>query len=209
MLIVRRGPQVPEQAQHFWPTTKRLIAYLRPWRVGVIVSILLAVISVILSILAPKILGEATTIIYDGMLKGYAEMKAGAHLSTLPINFTRIWQIGITVILLYLFLQTLLYHNFGAVPPSRENRSRRRSPDAASRAPHPHTPVYSEAHVPLCSLLLSHNQMLNFPFLHTLNSLYLYLYFNTFTAINQVLFCTFGHALYKCKHSFPYFMQNV
>lgn len=103
MLIVRRGPRVPEQAQHFWPTTKRLIAYLRPWRVGVIFSILLAVISVILSILAPKILGEATTIIYDGMLKGYAEMKAGAHLSTLPINFTRIWQIGITVILLYLF----------------------------------------------------------------------------------------------------------
>ncbi|MDK8115965.1 ABC transporter ATP-binding protein [Limosilactobacillus reuteri] len=103
MLIVHRGPRVPEQAQHFWPTTKRLIAYLRPWRVGVIVSILLAVISVILSILAPKILGEATTIIYDGMIKGYAEMKAGAHLNTLPINFTRIWQIGITVILLYLF----------------------------------------------------------------------------------------------------------
>lgn len=103
MLIVHRGPRVPEQAQHFWPTTKRLIAYLRPWRVGVIVSILLAVISVILSILAPKILGEATTIIYDGMIKGYAEMKAGARLNTLPINFTRIWQIGITVILLYLF----------------------------------------------------------------------------------------------------------
>ena len=103
MLIVRRGPRVPEQAQHFWPTTKRLIAYLRPWRVGVIFSILLAVISVILSILAPKILGEATTIIYNGMIKGYAEMKAGAHLSTLPIHFTRIWQIGITVILLYLF----------------------------------------------------------------------------------------------------------
>lgn len=103
MLIVHRGPRVPEQAQHFWPTIKRLIAYLRPWRVEVIVSILLAVISVILSILAPKILGEATTIIYDGMLKGYAEMKAGAHLSTLPINFTQIWQIGITVILLYLF----------------------------------------------------------------------------------------------------------
>lgn len=100
---MRRGPRVPEQAQHFWPTTKRLIAYLRPWRVGVIVSIFLAIVSVILSILAPKILGEATTIIYDGMLKGYAEIKAGEHLSTLPINFNRIWQIGITVILLYLF----------------------------------------------------------------------------------------------------------
>ena len=103
MSIVRRGPRVPEQAQHFWPTTKRLIAYLRPWRVGVIVSIFLAIVSVILSILAPKILGEATTIIYDGMLKGYAEIKAGEHLSTLPINFNRIWQIGINVILLYLF----------------------------------------------------------------------------------------------------------
>lgn len=103
MSIVRRGPRVPEQAQHFWPTTKRLIAYLRPWRVGVVVSIFLAIVSVILSILAPKILGEATTIIYDGMLKGYAEIKAGEHLSTLPINFNRIWQIGIIVILLYLF----------------------------------------------------------------------------------------------------------
>ncbi|MBB1079471.1 ABC transporter ATP-binding protein [Limosilactobacillus sp. STM2_1] len=103
MLNVRRGPRVPEQAQHFWPTTKRLIAYLRPWRVGVIISIILAIVSVILSIMAPKILGEATTIIYDGMLKGYAEMKAGTHLTTLPINFDRIWQIGITVILLYLF----------------------------------------------------------------------------------------------------------
>lgn len=103
MLTVRRGPRIPEQAQHFWPTTKRLIAYLRPWRIGVILSIILAIISVILSILAPKILGEATTIIYNGMLKGYAEMKAGTHLTTLPIDFSRIWQIGITVILLYLF----------------------------------------------------------------------------------------------------------
>ena len=103
MSIVRRGPRVPEQAQRIWPTTKRLIAYLLPSRVGVIVSIFLAIVSVILSILAPKILGEATTIIYDGMLKGYAEIKAGEHLSTLPINFNRIWQIGITVILLYLF----------------------------------------------------------------------------------------------------------
>lgn len=103
MLIVRRGPKNPERAQHFWATTKRLIAYLRPWRVGVIVSIILAIISVILSILAPKILGEATTTIYNGMLKGYAQIKAGQHLTTLPINFARIWQIGIAVTLLYLF----------------------------------------------------------------------------------------------------------
>lgn len=103
MLSVRRGPRIPEQAQHFWPTTRRLIAYLRPWRIGVIFSIVLAIVSVILSILAPKILGEATTLIYNGMMKGYAQIRAGEHLSTLPIDFGRIWQIGITVILLYLF----------------------------------------------------------------------------------------------------------
>ena len=57
------------KATHFWPTTKRLIAYLAPWKWGVIISIFMAICSVILSILAPKILGEATTTIYNGVLK--------------------------------------------------------------------------------------------------------------------------------------------
>ena len=91
------------KAQHFWPTTKRLIAYLRPWKYGVLFSIVLAIGSVILSILAPKILGEATTIIYNGVMKGYAEIKAGQHLTSLPIDFHRIMLIGVTVILLYVF----------------------------------------------------------------------------------------------------------
>ena len=81
MSIVRRGPRVPEQAQHFWPTTKRLIAYLRPWRVGVIVSIFLAIVSVILSILAPKILGEATTIIYVKRICGNKSRRTPKHAS--------------------------------------------------------------------------------------------------------------------------------
>ncbi len=92
-----------KKAQHFWPTTKRLFAYLKPWRFGVIISIILAIISVVLSILAPKILGEATTIIYNGVMRGYAEMKQGVHLTSLPIDFHRIFQIGLTVILLYVF----------------------------------------------------------------------------------------------------------
>lgn len=92
-----------KKAQHFWPTTKRLFAYLRPWAWGVVFSIILAIISVILSILAPKILGEATTIIYNGVIRGYTEMRQGIHLTSLPINFHRIFQIGVTVILLYVF----------------------------------------------------------------------------------------------------------
>lgn len=91
------------KATHFWPTTKRLISYLRPWRWGVILSIIMAICSVILSILAPKILGEATTTIYNGIIKGYREMKMGLHIHSLPIDFHRIMQIAIIVILLYVF----------------------------------------------------------------------------------------------------------
>ena len=91
------------KATHFWPTTKRLIAYLAPWKWGVIISIIMAICSVILSILAPKILGEATTTIYNGVLKGYQEMKAGVHLKSLPVDFDKIIHIAIAVILLYVF----------------------------------------------------------------------------------------------------------
>ena len=100
---MRNAPAKTRKAKHFWPTTKRLIDYLRPWKAGVIFSIFLAIVSVILSIIAPKILGEATTIIYNGVMKGYAAIKAGHHLTALPIDFHRIMIIGVTVILLYVF----------------------------------------------------------------------------------------------------------
>ena len=100
---MHRGPRKISKAKHFWPTTKRLIAYLRPWKLGVIFSIILAITSVVLSIVAPKILGEATTVIYNGVMTGYHQMRLGHHLTSLPIDFHRIWQIGITVILLYVF----------------------------------------------------------------------------------------------------------
>lgn len=92
-----------EKPQAFWPTTKRLISYLGPWRWGVILSIIMAIVSVILSIMAPKILGEATTIIYQGLMKGYTQMRSGVHLTRMPINFTKIGRIAITVIALYSF----------------------------------------------------------------------------------------------------------
>ncbi|MDO4902860.1 MAG: ABC transporter ATP-binding protein [Limosilactobacillus sp.] len=103
MKNVHHGPKKISKAKNFWPTTKRLISYLRPWSVGVIISMLLAVGSVVLSILAPKILGEATTTIYEGAMKGFAQMKMGQHLTKLPIDFTKIYHIGIIVILLYVF----------------------------------------------------------------------------------------------------------
>lgn len=90
-----------KKAQHFWPSTKRLLLYLRPWWGGVVISVLLAIASVLLSIIAPKVLGDATTTIYNGIMKGYQMMKAGQTVHQLPIDFHRIGQIAVVVILLY------------------------------------------------------------------------------------------------------------
>ena len=95
------GPK--EKAANFWPSTWRLLSYLGPWKIGVALSVILAIASVILSIMAPKILGQATTTIYDGLVKGYTMQKAGQHLTRMPIDFARIRRIAIIVVLLYAF----------------------------------------------------------------------------------------------------------
>jgi ATP-binding cassette subfamily B protein len=73
---VRRGPggggpfggmQGPaEKALNFGPSAKRLLGRLVPERGMVILVVLLGVVSVVLSVLGPKILGQATNIIVNG-----------------------------------------------------------------------------------------------------------------------------------------------
>nr|WP_102281070.1 ABC transporter ATP-binding protein [[Lactobacillus] timonensis] len=90
-----------KKAQHFWPSTKRLLMYLRPWWGGVLLSVILAIASVLFSIIAPKVLGDTTTTIYNGIMKGYRMMQAGQTVHQLPIDFHRIGQIALVVVLLY------------------------------------------------------------------------------------------------------------
>jgi ATP-binding cassette subfamily B protein len=61
----------------------------------------MAAASVILSVNAPKILGKATTEIYDGILKGMAMKKAGMAMHDFPINFNKIETILVTVAIFY------------------------------------------------------------------------------------------------------------
>lgn len=95
------------RAQHFWPTTWRLISYLKPWGWAILFAIIMAIGSVIMNIVSPKILGQATTIIYAGIVKGYREIHAGVHLHTLPIDFNAIAKIAVLVIVLYLVASLL------------------------------------------------------------------------------------------------------
>ncbi|MFD1576311.1 ABC transporter ATP-binding protein [Agromyces cerinus subsp. nitratus] len=65
-----------EKSMNFWPSAKRLLRRLEPERALVVAVVLLGVVSVVFSVLGPKILGEATNIIFEGFLS--SQMPAGA-----------------------------------------------------------------------------------------------------------------------------------
>ncbi len=67
-----------EKSMTFVPSAKRLLGRLRPHRAGVIVVIALSVLSVTLTVLGPKLLGEATNIIFSGIIS-----------KTLPVGVTQ------------------------------------------------------------------------------------------------------------------------
>ncbi|MFC6171263.1 ABC transporter ATP-binding protein [Loigolactobacillus jiayinensis] len=91
-----------EKPQHFWRTTARLLRYMSNRLFAIVVVLILAVTSVIFQIRTPKILGEATTEIYKGIMQGEAMKKAGETVSKLPIDFDKIKQIILIVVLMYL-----------------------------------------------------------------------------------------------------------
>jgi len=61
------GLMPTEKSMTFWPSTKRLLTRLAPYRVGTVTVFLLAVASVALSAIAPMFLGWATDTIFDGL----------------------------------------------------------------------------------------------------------------------------------------------
>jgi len=63
------GPQLPaEKSLNFWPSAKRLLGLLRRERLGVMLVILLGVLSVLLAVVGPKVLGMATDLIFEGAI---------------------------------------------------------------------------------------------------------------------------------------------
>ncbi|MFC5790583.1 ABC transporter ATP-binding protein [Agromyces tardus] len=64
-----------ERSLNFGPSAKRLLGRLRPERAAVVFVVLLGVLSVTFSVLGPKILGEATNIIFEGFIS--SQMPAG------------------------------------------------------------------------------------------------------------------------------------
>lgn len=91
-----------EKPKNFWRTTRRLMSYMSDRLVGLCFVLAFAIISVIFQIRTPKILGQATTEIFKGVMKGQSEQKAGFSIAGLPINYDKIVHIIIIVGLMYL-----------------------------------------------------------------------------------------------------------
>jgi ATP-binding cassette, subfamily B, multidrug efflux pump len=121
-----------EKSLNFGPSAKRLLRRMNPERLGVIMVIALGVISVVLSVLGPKILGNATNIIFDGVVSkqlpaGITQQQAvdaaraagndklANMLSAMTltpgqgIDFTELGRVLMMVLVLYVFASVFAY----------------------------------------------------------------------------------------------------
>lgn len=98
------GQMMPaEKAKDFKGSLKRLLGYLRPRRVTLAVIFLMAILSTVFSIVSPKILGKATTKLFEGIM---AKAKGVPGAS---IDFHYISEILLILIGLYLFSALFSY----------------------------------------------------------------------------------------------------
>ena len=117
------GPP-PGKAEAFWPSFKRMVGLLGAYRVSLVVVALAAVGTVVLAVAAPKVLGQATNVIFEGvvstmlpagttkaqaveMLRARGMDDFASMLSAMDvvpgagINYTRLGQILTVVLALY------------------------------------------------------------------------------------------------------------
>ena len=100
------GPQgmagAGEKAKDFKGAAKKLLHYLGTYKVSIFLVILFAIISAVFSILGPKILGNATTEIFNGLVGKITGATAG-------INFGKIAGILLTLLGLYIISMIFSY----------------------------------------------------------------------------------------------------
>ena len=87
-------PMSVEKAKDFKGTVKKLWGYLSKYKIALIIVILFTIASTIFSVVGPKILGNATTELFNGVISKYT---GGAG-----INFTKIGKILLFLLALYI-----------------------------------------------------------------------------------------------------------
>lgn len=91
-----------EKAKDFKGTAKKLIKYLSVYKISIIAVVVFAICSAVFSIVGPKIMGEATTEIFNGLVGKVLGTTAG-------INFDKIATILLTLLGLYIISSLFSY----------------------------------------------------------------------------------------------------
>lgn len=96
-----RGRQMSfDKAKNFSLTMKKLLHYLKDYKISILFVILFSIGSAIFSIIGPKILGNATTEIYNGLIGKVTGTSLGIHFSKIA---------GILLTLLSLYILSMLF----------------------------------------------------------------------------------------------------
>ncbi|WP_446898592.1 ABC transporter ATP-binding protein [Clostridium sp. LBM24168] len=100
-----RGPgamiQGGEKAHNFKPTMKKLVGYLSDYKILLVVVLIFAIVSTIFSIVGPKILGKATTKLFEGVMQKIS--------GTGSIDFNYICSIIVLLAILYVISALFAY----------------------------------------------------------------------------------------------------
>jgi ATP-binding cassette subfamily B multidrug efflux pump len=92
-----------EKARNFKDTMKNLIQYLKPYRISIIFVLVLCILSTVFSIVGPKIMGQVTTKLFEGLVAKIT------HVPGAAIDFTYIGHVVLLLIALYAFSSVCAY----------------------------------------------------------------------------------------------------
>jgi len=92
-----------QKAKNFKGTLNRLISYLKPYKLQLLAVLITAIISTIFAIVSPKILGKATTKLFEGLMMKFRGIPGA------KIDFDYIGQIIILLIGLYILSAIFAY----------------------------------------------------------------------------------------------------
>ncbi|WP_101632696.1 ABC transporter ATP-binding protein [Arthrobacter crystallopoietes] len=70
------GGTPAKKAKHFWPSAKRLFGLLKPEKAAIAVVLAMVIIAVVLNVIAPRVLGNAMDVIFNGAIS--SNLPAGA-----------------------------------------------------------------------------------------------------------------------------------
>lgn len=98
-----------EKPKNFKGTIKKLMSYLAKYKLALIFTFLFAIGSTIFSIVGPKILGNATTELYEGLV---SKIQGGTGIDFGAIGIILLWLIGLyAASALFSFIQGILMTN--------------------------------------------------------------------------------------------------